>query len=531
MSASTPEARALALFRAGRLAEARAAWSAILQATPDDPQALHMLGYILTRMGERDEGLRLMDRSVLLAPHAAPFLNNRAQVLAESGRLDEAARDLRRAVQLDPKFVAGYSHLAILLRRQGRPEEALAALRRALALEPNHAAARENLGLVLNEIGLGLKDRGDLPGAADAFGRAIAEGVASPAHFLNAASIAVDRGRLEEANTLYVRALAAKPHWADAEYGLGQVALRRLDFATGWRAYERRFDTEPPQSIRRDIGLPRWQPHESSARVAVWSEQGVGDQILFSTLLPEIARRAAHVVAEVDERLVAMYRRSLPAVEFTTAAEAPGAFARCDRQVALGSLGSLFRNELADFARQPRALLQPEAQRVARYRERLGAGRWIAVSWRSLQRGERQALGERKSLPLEHFAALEASGVRLLDVQYGDVDAERAEFMRRHPGLLTRFDDLDAYADLEGVAAAMAACERVATSSNVTAHVAGAIGQRTQLVYLGAQPPFSYWAAGRDGRCLWYPSVEIVADPAWHRWQDAVEGIRRGLSA
>ena len=46
------------------------------------------------------------------------------------------------------------------------------------------------------------------------------------------------------------------------------------------------------------------------------------------------------------------------------------------------------------------------------------------------------------------------AGVRLLDVQYGDVDAERAAFARAHPGLLARFEDLDAYADLEGVAAA-----------------------------------------------------------------------------
>lgn len=512
MSGSAAEASALALFRAGRLAESRDAWRAILARTPDDPQALHMLGYILTRLGEHREGLALIDRSIERAPRAAPFLNNRAQVLAETGRTDDAIADLRRAVRIDAKFTAAYVHLGILLRRAGRLDEALAALRRALSLEGNQPVARENLGMVLNQLGLARKDAGDLDGAAAAFADAIAQGVASPAHFLNAASVALDRGRLDEAKALYGNALERQPGWADAEYGLAQVALRRLDFAAGWRAYERRFETAPPQAIRRAPPLPRWRPQDDAARVAVWSEQGIGDQILFSTLLPELARRAGRVVVEVDERLAALYRRSLPGIEFTTVHDSSAAFAECDREIAIGSLPGVLRPDAASFAAQPRALLAPDEGRVAHFRDRLGAGRWIAISWRSLQPSERRALGDRKSIPLERFAALAQSGARLLDVQYGDAAAEREAFVRAHPGLLTRLEDLDPYADLEGVAAAMAACESVVTASNVTAHLAGATGRPTRLVWLGPRPPFSYWTPGPDGRCLWYPSVELAHD-------------------
>jgi Flp pilus assembly protein TadD, contains TPR repeats len=104
MSSSGAEAQALALFRAGRLEEAEHAWQSILERTPEDPQALHMLGYILVRRGQRAQGLAFIDRSIERAPRAAPFLNNRAQLLAEDGRIEDAVRDLRRAVQLDPKF-------------------------------------------------------------------------------------------------------------------------------------------------------------------------------------------------------------------------------------------------------------------------------------------------------------------------------------------------------------------------------------------------------------------------------------------
>jgi tetratricopeptide (TPR) repeat protein len=533
MSGSAAEAQALALFRAGRLAEAREAWSEILRASPDDPQALHMLGYILTRLGERDAGLALMDRSIERAPRAASFLNNRAQVLAEDGRVDDAIRDLRRAVQLDASFTAAYVHLGILLRRAGRFDEALAAIRRALALEPGHVGARENLGLVLNQLGLVRKDAGDLEQAAAAFGAAFAEGVASPAHALNAASVSLDRGRLDEAEALYARALEAKPGWADAQYGLAQVHLRRHAFASAWVGYERRFETDAPQSKPRDIGLPplRAEDLHTGVRVAVWSEQGVGDQLLFSTLLPDLAAVGVRAVVEVDERLLAMYRRSLPHLEFTTAGDSERAFAPCERALPIGSLPALLRGDRASFARQPRALLRPDEARVAAIRARLGRGRWIAISWRSLQAGARHALAARKSIELERFAALAQAGFRLLDVQYGDVAAEREAFGRRHPGMLEKLDDLDTYADLEGVAAALAACEAVVTSSNVTAHLAGAIGQETYLPYLEARAPFAYWVPDEKGNCLWYPSVQVVTDVRWTRWEDAILAVAARLAS
>ena len=51
----------------------------------------------------------------------------------------------------------------------------------------------------------------------------------------------------------------------------------------------------------------------------------------------------------------------------------------------------------------------------------------------------------------------------------------------------------------------------VITTSNATAHFAGALGKRTWLLYLADRPPFHYWAHGGARRCLWYPSVEIVS--------------------
>jgi hypothetical protein len=240
-------------------------------------------------------------------------------------------------------------------------------------------------------------------------------------------------------------------------------------------------------------------------------------------------------MVEVDARLLAAYRRSLPQLAFTTSASAQADFVECDFQVPLGSLPALFRADAASFARQPQALLVPDPARVREMRERLGPpgspawggpGPLIAISWRSLQKGGRRGLAERKSIPLAHFASLaKARGARLLDLQYGDVQEERAEFDAAHPGILTRIEGLDTFHDLEGVLAAIAASDGVVTASNVTAHLAGALGKPTTLLYLRGWPPFHYWTAGPDGRSLWYPAIQVASEPEWTGWEAVFEAV------
>jgi len=563
-------AEALALLRAGRAAEAEALLRTAMAATPGDAEAVHMLGFILATSGRAAEGIPLIDRSVALDPGNPGFLDNRAQVLMQEGRIDEAVRDARAVTNVAPRFALGWLHLAQALRRGGSRGESLAAAERALALdprhaaaayhaallhldagdhfaaergfarvlaiEPRHAAALNNLGIVQRatgreaaalesfaraaaaepanaaaqaNLGLALQHAGRLAEACEAFVRA-----GSPESLANAAGLALELERLEPARELYARAAVLRPGFPDAAYGLGQIALREHRFAEGWEGYERRFETTPPLAEPRELPMPRLERASLGAarRVAVWSEQGLGDQILFTTLLPELERRGIAAVVEVDPRLRGKYRRSLPAFEFTTRSDSARAFAACDHHLPMGSMPRLFRPDAASFAAQPRALLAPDRTRVEAMARALGPGPAIAISWRSLQPPARRVLGERKSVPLEAFAELaRARSARLVDLQYGDVDAERREFEARHPGVLTRIEGLDAREDLEGVAAVLAACGRLVTTSNATAHLAGALGIPAEILLPRGWPPFSYWVAGAEGRSLWYPSIKIEA--------------------
>jgi hypothetical protein len=307
-------------------------------------------------------------------------------------------------------------------------------------------------------------------------------------------------------------------------YNAGLMALINQDFATGWDGYELRFEVPPWQGSLAPLALPSATPANilDVRRIAVRKEQGVGDQVLFSTLLPELAARGIATVAEVDSRLLSAYRRSLPGIEFVTSDQAAAAFSSCTHQAPIGSLARIFRRSRESFAAQPRALLRADPQRVRQLSERMPGRPRIGITWRSF-RGK--LVGESKSFALERFGILAGGAATLVDLQYGDVEAERRRFDERHPGLRHAIEGLDLFNDLEGLAAAIDLCDLVVTGSNVTAHLAGAIGKRTWLVYLEGVPPFHYWSAGADGRSLWYPSVEIMTDRAWTGWDQALGGV------
>jgi Flp pilus assembly protein TadD len=439
----------------------------------------------------------------------ASALCDRGIALNNAGRYLEAVENLQKALRLRPDFTDARFNLGTSYAALGRTDEALACFRAVLERAPRSADTHSNIGAVLQE-------RGELDAAVASYQRALAIQPDLVEALNNLGTLLERRNRRREAMALYRRALDADPRSARAAYNLGLAHLRELEFAAGWRYCEARFHTAPPVTPPRQFPFPELSATElgRAHRIAVWPEQGVGDQVLYSTLLPELEARGEKFVLQIDPRLVPAYRRAHPG--WNVVAEPD--FRGCDRHIALGSLPRLLRPDKASFSRQPRALLAAEA--------RLGLSKpLIGISWRSFQRSLSRYQQRKKSGSLAMFMPLSRlPGVRLLDLQYGDTAAERAAFAAAG-GELLHLPDLDLFQDLDGVLAAIQACDLVVTTSNVTAHFAGALGKETLLVYPGGDSPFYYWVPDADGRCLWYPSVRVVSGLELDTWDKVMTRV------
>ena len=132
-----------ALRQAGRLAEAEAAYAALLARWPDLPQSWYNLALLQRQAGRFDAALASYRQALgcgIRQPEQVHL--NRGVIYADHLRQDDAAeRELNAALGLNPAYVPALLNLGNLHEDRGRREEALALYQRALAADPDSAEA------------------------------------------------------------------------------------------------------------------------------------------------------------------------------------------------------------------------------------------------------------------------------------------------------------------------------------------------------------------------------------------------------
>lgn len=518
---------AVVLYQQQKYGEAHALCAAIVDADPQNAAAYAHLGNCLAQQNKTDAALQAYDRALQLQPDLVDVLNNRGNLLFKGGRFDDALVDYDQALAISPAHAEACYNRGRVLRELQQPEEALICYERALAAKADFPDLHHDLGNVMLDLGR-------LDEAAGHYLQALHLNPGSAEKWNALGVIRQEQGNLDEALAAYDKALSLDADFRDARYNRARALLYRRDFGRAWPEYEYRISAtgfgatlrHDPRSMALFEGLTRWRGpgHEPGGAVAIWGEQGIGDQLLFSTLIPDFLATGVPFIYEVDQRLLAAYQRAFPGAQFVPLHEPPETELQKAAAVLLaGSLPGMFRPTLASFARQPRKLLSALPTRVAHYRERLaanGPGLKVALSWRST-RADR--LGREKSVPLDQFAPLFAiPGVQLVDVQYGDTTAERGELARVHGAQFLHFDEVNYHRDLEEVFAILEACDLLITTSNANAHFAGALGKPAWLLYPAGRMPFHYWAHDDAHHCLWYPSVEIVSAANLADWASLI---------
>lgn len=449
-----------------------------------------------------------------------------AAKLFSEGRLEDARKLAQRVLAANERDFFALHLLSVVAARRNEWDEAVGLGTLALAIEPESVEALCNRGVALRMLH-------QLDEALADYDRALAINPASPIAHNNRGVALAALNRHREALDAFDAALRLRPGYAQACYGRGISRLMLGDLAAGWADYEWRWAGSENAAPPRRFAIPMFTPQDwgRCRRLAIWTEQGIGDQVLFSTLLPELESRGVPFVLETDERLLPAFRRAHPGWNLVAGIAPDSAFAGCDRHLPIGSLPGLLRPDRESFRGQPRALLEADPVRPAAYRSQAGADRAkvIGISWRSFQPPSRSFYERRKNAPLEAFLPISAlPSARLVDLQYGETAAERRAFAAAGGQLLSD-ESLDRFKDLDGLLALIAACDVVVSTSNVTAHLAGCLGKRTLLVYPAANPPFHYWVPDALGRSYWHPSVEIVTDTSADTWPALMELVAARL--
>lgn len=152
---------------AGQLREAERLYRSTLEAEPHHPDALHLLGVLLTQVGEYDDAVEHIQAALQLDGTSVLFQSSLAHAYFRSGKLAQAIATLERVVRLQPDSFQAYSDLGAALQESGELESAITAYRRSIELNPVLAIVHFNLGTAL-------KARGSTDDAIDCLEKAVA---------------------------------------------------------------------------------------------------------------------------------------------------------------------------------------------------------------------------------------------------------------------------------------------------------------------------------------------------------------------
>jgi len=501
----------------GLVSDAIATARACLSAHPTFLASYIALGTLLAQTGLLADAETTVHEALRLQPNFAEGQHLLAKILRRLGREHEAEIAYRTAFDLGLRNPAILTECAELLIDAGKPDDAEALLREALSAAPNAADALTTLGRIA-EI------RGRLDQSITLHDRAIALEPANANAHVNRGTVRRFTGDVDGALTDYNRALALKPGLpaAIASRGIALLTLGRL--AEGWPDFRARVKAAEGA---RDLSAN--QPWDGTSlegkRILVWTEYGLGDEIMAASLLPDLLARVAHCTLACSPRLISLFQRAFPNLH-AVSAEVPIA-GNFDARLPLMDAAQWLRPSLADFPRHA-SYLRADTRHTQALRARSGADgtKIVGISWRSSARGT----GPFKSMRLADWAdILKTSGVRFVSLQYG-ADLDEIREARNAYGADIILDAaVDAVGDLEMYAAQVDAMDLVISASNTAVHFAGGLGKPTWLLAPERQGAHWYWFENRTDS-PWYPALRIFRQHRPGDWHNILSDVATQLA-
>jgi len=476
------------------------------------------LAAALTRQQRHDEAAAACHAAIALdevAPSAWFLLGN---VRKAAGDLSAAADAYRTAVRAEPPDLDALHQLAFVESRRGRYDEAYQHFQRLLEAVPNSPRAHHNFGLWQLECGYAEE-------ALASFRRAHALQPEEPASLACIGHALRDLARLDEAIATYDKVLATHVDFPDVVGNRSQALLIRADWPAGWDAYEKRFG--PGGAQARTRGLPRWRGVPlSRKKIVVLPEQGIGDEILFASCLPDLIATAGACVVECNARLVKLFARSFPKAQVCAAdTKATTASTMTDFEISAGSLPQQFRRDTAAFPKHAGYLKVDTVRRIFWRDSGLLADARIRIgmAWRGGTLRNRQYL---RSLNLpDLLPVLQTPDCAFISLQHGDY-ADEIHTLREQQGIDLRMPQFNIATDLDELAAMISALDLVITVDNTIANLAGAIGVPVWVLL-----PFSAeWRYGLNAETMpWYPSARLFRQLRPRAWIPVIDRVAVAL--
>lgn len=426
--------------------------------------------------------------------------------------------------------------LANLYRAQGRFPDARRILTQALQETPNAPELLLTMGSVARESAQSLADEAE---AETLFRTALKYRPDYLPALGNLADMIALQGRTDETFALYEQLL---PHTENnpqisLNYAILLLSCGRLE--EGWKYYTGRLGMSSKVPAP-DHNLPRWDGvFRNGLRLLITAEQGIGDQIMFASILPDLLTRAnnigMHIILECEPRLLPLFTRSYPTAHtfgwhvqtqngkttshYPWLGQAGGADVFCE----FGSLAGFLRQTLADFPNR-REFLTPDTKEVEYWQKTLAAlpRPLVGVSWRSGKLGGTRSAQYAPQADWARFIqALPGTPVM---AQYGATDEEIGELELAANRKIYVPQGLDQKQELDRTVAFLSTLDVVVSAPTAVSWLAAGTGVPTYKI-VRLLP----WTSFGTGCEPFAPAMKCQPPKTANNWASAFDGVMHDI--
>ena len=446
------------------------------------------LGFLYNELKQYPLAINCFNEGIKIQPKNIQLIYNRGVSYLNLNSFLPALADFKLVIDLDNQFELAYIQKSITLKYLYRYDEAL-----------------ENINSAININNLN----------AD--------------HFNLKATILEYLHQYDDALNHYDIAINLKGNFAEAKKNKALCLLSLNHFDKGWILFESRWEVESYQ-----LPLASQKPllddfSIQNKVIYIWSEQGVGDQIIYSSLLLDALKTKNNFFVSVDPRLLSLYERSFYGTKNIKFISTKDRLLEADYDfhIPIGSLGKFFRDSINAFSNHPSGYLKSRTDLNETLEKKLKKTnqRVIGISWLS----KNNEIGQAKSLALaDLLPLLSIPDTTFINLQYGETAEEVENIFNKYNIDIVSVKEVDNYNDLDGLASLISICDFVITSSNVTAHLSGALNKKTYLLLPHSRGKIWYWGTSGNSS-LWYPSIHIFRSKTPDNWHGVIKELWSAL--
>jgi tetratricopeptide (TPR) repeat protein len=502
--------RAISLHSTNRLEEAKALYRDILEQHPDEANALNLLGVLTAQEGHFDDAISLIQKALSISQHPM-FLNNLGTVFLSKKEYERAEELFLQSLAKDGDYIDPVINLGKLYHETGEYHRADSRYRSIYDAAKGRSDFLFNYGNIKRELG-------EHETAKELYEASlkINGGYFDP--LFNLAMLLKSDGEVTRAISLFEKAKGLTRDTEKVDWFLSQCHLLLGRFKEGWALYESRFYE---RGHGPDLPIPRWDGTRlKEEKLLVWSEQGIGDELMFSCLIPDLMRRAALVDYECDARLLPLFSRTYPGITFLDQnAHARHLRKGYDLYCPAGDLPKLLSIEKKDPASFDALKTSQEINDKFTFQAGADEIRKKPRVGLSYQTSSRE--GKVRTPPVDFWKPLlERANTEIVDLQNPpDSDSSLLNQLGYTGGYSLPFH-LDFFNDIDALASLIQSLDLVITIDNYIAHLAGRLGKKT-IILLPVSPNWRWLLTRADS--IWYPDAHLIRQSSPGNWDGVQE--------